>query len=72
MEQGIHNSQLEWSQGVNNLPGVVYLPTTTDETVPKTCYGGDKSVYEQYTSNLQNGYTNNTYTTLGDPLAGYL
>ena len=72
MEQGIHNSQLEWSQGVNNLPGVVYLPTTTDETVPKTCYGGDKSVYEQYTSNLQNGYTNNTFTTLGDPLAGYI
>jgi len=72
IEQGIHNPQIEWSQGVNNLPGVVYLPTTTDETVPKTCYGGEKSVYEQYTSNLQNGYANNTYTTLGDPLAGYI
>ena len=72
LQQGVHNPRLEWSKGVNNLPGVVYMPTTQDEPVNKYCYGGDQSVFEQYTNNQRNGYTNNTFTTLGDPLAGYI
>ena len=72
MNKGVHNSQLEWSQGTNTFPGIVYTPETTEEFVNKTCYGGENSVYDQYQYNQQQNYTNNTFTTLGDPLAGYI
>ena len=72
MQQGNHNERLEWVQGVNNHTGVVYTPDTQNEKVNSSCYGGENSVYDQYISNLQNGYNNNTFTTLGDPLAGYI
>jgi len=73
MEQGIHNPRLEWSNGVNTLPGIVYTPEDTGkEPVSILSYGGSKPVYEQYISNISKSYPNNTYTTLGMPTAGYI
>ena len=72
MEKGIHNPELEWSQGVNSFSGVVITPETVNQPKPSTGYGGKLPVYEQYLSNVMDKYINNTYTTLGDPTAGYL
>ncbi len=73
LEKGIHNPQLEWSNGVNTLPGIVYTPTDTGkEPTPMLSYGGTNPVFEQYLNNISQSYPNNTYTTLGIPTAGYL
>jgi hypothetical protein len=69
MDQGIHNQRLEWSNGINDLPGIWYSPDKNEQD-PKLCYGGSKSVFEQYLGNISQSYPNNTYTTLGSPLAG--
>jgi hypothetical protein len=72
LDEGIHNPRIEWNQGTNELSGIVFMPTTTNQYVPTTSYGGDTTVSQQYTRNQHIGYTNNTYTTFGSPLAGYL
>jgi len=74
MEPGIHNQKLEWSNGVNTLPGIVYTPGDTGkEPTPMLSYGGSKgSMSEQYLNNISQSYPNNTYTTLGMPTAGYI
>uniref|UniRef100_A0A6C0B0R2 Uncharacterized protein n=1 Tax=viral metagenome TaxID=1070528 RepID=A0A6C0B0R2_9ZZZZ len=73
LEQGIHNQRLEWSNGVNTLPGIVYTPEDSGkEPTPMLTYGGDKSVFDQYLNNISQSYPNNTYTTLGMPTSGYL
>jgi hypothetical protein len=73
LEQGIHNPRLEWSNGVNTLPGIVYTPEDTGkEPTPTLTYGGDNSVFEQYLNNISQSYPNNTYATLGMPTAGYI
>ena len=73
LQQGLHNPQLEWSNGVNTLPGIVYTPEDLcKEPTPLLSYGGDKSVFDQYLCNISQSYPNNTYTTLGLPTAGYI
>ena len=73
LEQGVHNPRLEWSNGVNTLPGIRYSPDDIGkEPVPMMQYGGTKSVFDQYLNNISQSYPNNTYTTLGLPTAGYL
>ena len=67
---GQNNPQLEWIQGVNKLPGVVYSPDKPQK-VPTLSYGGPTDVYTQYTDNQQYQTVNNTFTTLGDPSAGF-
>ena len=69
LEKGVHNPRLEWAQGANTLPGVVYSPDTTQK-VPSLGYGGPTDVYQQYMINQMFKTTDNTYTTLGDPSAG--
>jgi len=74
MEPGIHNERLEWVQGHNNRPGVVYNP---DIPVPALCYSGARSVDDLFQNNKVEmsrafPYTDNTYTTLGDPSAGFI
>jgi hypothetical protein len=70
MESGVHNPNLEWYNGANVLPGVTY--SENGGYVPDTCYGGSKDIAEKYTINQQFKQTDNTFTTLGDPLAGYI
>ena len=73
LEQGVHNPRLEWSNGVNTLPGIVYTPEDSGkQPTPILSYGGDNSVFEQYLNNISQSYPNNTYATLGMPTAGYL
>jgi len=69
LDKGIHNSQIEWYQDVNNLSGIVFTPTTTNEYVPTVSYGGKGSTYDQYLKNIHTGYPNNTYSTYGSPNA---
>jgi hypothetical protein len=73
LEQGIHNPGLEWSNGVNTLPGIVYTPEDSGkEPTPMLSYGGSKPVFEQYLTNISQSYPNNTFTGLGMPNAGYI
>ena len=72
LEQGIHNPKLEWSNGVNTLPGILYTPEDSGkEPTPMLSYGGN-NVFDQYLSNISQSYPNNTYATLGMPTAGYI
>jgi hypothetical protein len=72
LEKGVHNPRLEWAQGVNTLPGVIYSPDDSVKIkVPTTAYGGPTDVYQQYLINQTERRPNNTYTTLGDPSAGF-
>lgn len=73
MEQGVHNPKLEWSNGVNTLPGIVYTPEDSGkEPISMLSYGGNKPVFDQYLNNISQSYPNNTYTTLGMPTSGYI
>ena len=73
LEQGIHNPKLEWSNGINTLPGIVYTPEDSGiQHPPMLTYGGTKSVFDQYLNNITQTYPNNTFTGLGMPTAGYL
>jgi hypothetical protein len=69
LDKGIHNSQIEWYQDVNDMAGVVYMPTTTEEYVPTVSYGGSMDTENQYITNLYQKYPNNTFTTFGSPNA---
>jgi hypothetical protein len=74
MVSGIHNERLEWKQGHNDRPGVVYDPNVP---VPALCYSGARSIDDLFQNNKVEisrafPYTDNTYTTLGDPSAGFI
>ena len=74
MGDGIHNERIEWKQGHNDRPGVVYNP---DIPVPALCYSGARSVDDLFQNNKTEisrafPYTDNMYTTLGDPSAGFI
>ena len=74
LENGIHNNKLEWVQGPNDRPGVIYDPNIP---VPGLCYSGARSIQDLYQNNATEisrayPYTDNTYTTLGDPSAGFI
>lgn len=74
LENGIHNNKLEWVQGHNDRPGVIYDPNIP---VPGLCYSGARSIQDLYQNNATEisrayPYTDNTYTTLGDPSAGFI
>jgi len=75
LEEGIHNSQIEWQMAPNNRPGVIY---DSAKALPATCYSGNRSVDDLYFNDTQeinkgNSYmADNTYTTLGDPSAGFI
>ena len=74
LEKGIHNDRIEWEQGLNNRPGVIY---DSEKALPATCYSGNRSVDDLYFNDSNEiarafPYVDNTYTTLGDPSAGYL
>ena len=66
--EGLHNERIEWEKSINNKPGVIYTP---DSMNPGKCYSSARSVEDIYDSKLIN-YQNNTYTTLGDPTAGFI
>lgn len=74
MEEGVHNKHIEWRQGFNNKPGIVYDSHTT----PGSCYSGNRSVKDLYSTigsdeyNRALQHVDNTYTTLGDPSAGFI
>ena len=72
LEKGVHNPRLEWAQGANTLPGVVITPDTTKQKIPALSYGSPVDVYEQYMVNQTFPTVDNTYTTLGDPSAGFV
>lgn len=65
LEQGVHNPRLEWSNGINTLPGIVYNRIDDKQPYPMLSYGGKSSVFDQYLNNVTSSYPNNTYTTLG-------
>ncbi len=74
LQDGLHNERIEWEQGLNNRPGVIYAP---DKKLPATCYSGSRSIDELYFNDsklIQKSYPfyDNTYTTLGDPSAGFI
>ena len=74
LEPGIHNERIEWDQGHNNRPGVIY---DSEKALPATCYSGNRSVDDLYfndSSEISRAfpYTDNMYTTLGDPSAGFI
>ena len=74
IEKGIHNERIEWEQAHNSRPGVIY---DSEKALPATCYSGNRSVDDLFWNNKEEisrafPYTDNTYTTLGDPSAGYL
>jgi hypothetical protein len=74
IEKGIHNGRIEWDMGLNNRPGVIY---DSEKALPATCYSGARSVddlfmNDQLEINRAFPYTDNTYTTLGDPSAGFI
>ena len=71
LEQGIHNGRIEWEQGLNNRPGVIY---DSEKALPATCYSGNRSVDDLYFNDpaeISRAFFN-TYTTLGDPSAGFI
>ena len=73
LQEGNHNPGLEWSNGINTLPGIVYTPEDSGlEPVPMLSYGGPNQVFEQYLTNVSQSYPNNTFTGLGMPNAGYI
>ena len=74
MDGGIHNERIEWKQGLNDRPGVIY---NSEIALPSTCYSGSRSVDDLYSGNddiIKKTYpfADNTYTTLGDPSAGFI
>ena len=74
VEKGIHNGRIEWEMGQNNRPGVIY---DSEKALPATCYSGARSVddlfmNDQLEINKAFPWTNNEYTTLGDPSAGFI
>jgi hypothetical protein len=73
LEQGVHNPRLEWSNGVNTLPGIVYTPEDTfTQPTPMISYGGKRSILDQYLTNISREFPNNTFSGLGMPTAGYI
>ena len=72
LEKGIHNPRLEWIQGANTLPGVVLSPDMQGQKIPSLGYGSPTDVYQQYMVNQTFKTVDNTYTTLGDPSAGFV
>jgi len=74
LEKGIHNERLEWYQEPNTFPGVVYQEgfPKQKQYIPTTSYGGNNNVFEQYLNNQSVPTVDNTYTTLGDPSAGFI
>jgi hypothetical protein len=71
LEKGIYNPRLNWYQAPNTLPGVVYDEYSTQH-IPDLSYGGKYPVFEQYRINQGYQTVDNTYTTLGDPSAGFI
>jgi len=74
LEQGIHNERIEWRQGHNNHPGVVY---SSDKLLPATCYSSNRTVDDLFMNDPNEiarayPYVNNEYTTIGDPSAGFV
>jgi hypothetical protein len=74
LETGIHNERIEWEQGHNNRPGVIY---DSEKALPATCYSGNRSVDDLYFNDSAEisrafPYVDNMYTTLGDPSAGFI
>ena len=73
IDKGIHNDRIEWKQGVNTAAGVMYnRQNTASNSLPEKSYGGKNSVFEQYLQNEKLPFYDGMYTTLGDPLAGYV
>jgi len=73
LNQGNHNQRLEWSNGINTLPGIVFTPEDNkNQPVSMLTYGGSKAVFDQYLGNISQSYPNNTFTGLGMPTAGYI
>ena len=72
LEKGVHNPRIEWEQGPNDFSGINYNPYSDFNKAPNICYGGNVDAYGQYTLNQKVKAPNNTYITLGDPLAGYI
>jgi hypothetical protein len=72
LEKGVHNERLEWEQAPNTLPGVVLSPDVANQKIPAIGYGSPTDIYQQYMVNQTFKTVDNTYTTLGDPNAGFI
>lgn len=74
VEKGIYNNKIEWAQGHNDRIGVVY---DSEKVSPGMCYSSNRSIDDLYHENKDAmakayPYVDLTYTTLGDPSAGYI
>ena len=74
MGNGLHNGLLEWENGPNQRPGVIYGSGDSAVAIPGRSYSGNRSlddIYNKDTSLIDKVYYhNNMYTTLGSPNAG--
>jgi hypothetical protein len=74
MSAGLHNPEIEWKQATNDRPGVIY----GDKALPGTSYSGNRSVEDLFMNDpveIKRAFPYlgpNEYTTLGDPLAGFV
>lgn len=74
IDKGIHNNRIEWNQEPNSRPGIILSP---EKAAPAICYSGNRSVNDLFMDNQNDisrayPYTDKMYTTLGDPLAGFI
>ena len=73
IDKGIHNDRIEWKQGVNTAAGVIYNRQNAESNaLPSKAYGGNGSIFDQYLQNEKLPFYDGMYTTLGDPLAGWI
>lgn len=72
MGGGLHNGLLEWENGPNSKPGVIY----GDIAIPGRSYNGNRSMGDMFQNKqdvIDKVYShNNMYATLGSPNAGYV
>jgi hypothetical protein len=63
MQQGVYNDRIEWRQGLNNKPGVIYTDT---KSAPGASYSGNVSIHDLYGEEMDRAlpHVNNTFTPL--------
>ena len=75
IDKEIYNPQINWQQGRNDRPGVVY--TESDKAMPGASWSGNRSLEDLFQGDreaLSKAYpfVDRTYTTLGNPNAGQI
>jgi len=75
IDPGIYNPMINWQQGHNDKPGVIY--TESNKALPGASYSGNRSLddlfqHDQEAINKAYPFVNQRYITYGDPNGGQI